>query len=167
MREMDYLEEADEDTQEGKFLTFQLNGEVYGIEIRNVLEIIGIQKVTPLPDLPHYFKGVINLRGKVIPVLDVRLKFGIPPLDYHDRTCIVVAKIEDYEVGLIVDRVDEVIDIPQEKIELPPKISKNSKSKYLQGMGNLEDKVVILLDVSKFLLDQEISLVDELSAETA
>jgi len=165
MREMDYLEEADEDTQEGKFLTFQLNGEVYGIEIRNVLEIIGIQKVTPLPDLPHYFKGVINLRGKVIPVLDVRLKFGIPPLEYHDRTCIVVARIEDYEVGLIVDRVDEVIDIPQEKIELPPKISTNSKSKYLQGMGNLEDKVVILLDVSKFLLDQDITLVNEIASE--
>lgn len=156
-----FQEEEEEDTQEGKFLTFRLEAEDYGIEIRRVMEIIGIQKITPLPDLPVYFKGVINLRGKVIPVIDVRLKFGMTELAYHDRTCIIVTQMEDYEVGLIVDRVDEVIDIPADKIEQPPRINRSSRSRYIQGMGNLGERVIIILNVDKFLSDEEARMISE------
>ena len=107
--------EEDEDTQEDKFLTFVLNREEYGIEIRHVTEIIGIQSITEVPDMPHYIKGVINLRGKVIPVMDVRLRFGVAEREYDDRTCIIVINIEEQSVGMIVDRVSEVLDIPKAK----------------------------------------------------
>ncbi len=155
----DYEEE--EDTQEGKFLSFHLNNEDYGIEIRAISEIIGIQKITPLPDLPNFVKGVINLRGKVVPVLDVRLKFGMAPLEYHDRTCVIVVHIEEQEIGLIVDKVDEVIDIPASSIENPPAISRGGRARYIAGMGKMNERVIILLDVSKLLKN------DELEALTA
>lgn len=159
MRE-DYYDSEDyedfEDTQEGKYLTFGLDKEVYGIAIRQVMEIIGIQKVTPLPEMPEYVKGVINLRGKVIPVIDVRLKFGLSLLDYHDRTCIIVVAMEEMEVGLIVDRVDEVLDIPAENVDLPPKINRSARSRYISGMGKIGEDVVIILDVSKLLQDSEL-----------
>lgn len=148
----------EEDTLKGKFLTFHLSREDYGIEIRYVTEIIGIQRITEVPDMPGFVKGVINLRGKVVPVMDVRLRFGLQERDYDDRTCIVVVEIDGKAIGLVVDKVNEVADIDDAQIEPPPQggISGNG---YIQGMGKLGDEVKILLDVQKLLCEQELEQV--------
>ncbi|MDD4334947.1 MAG: chemotaxis protein CheW [Desulfotomaculaceae bacterium] len=150
---MDEEYEEDEDTQEDKFLTFVLNGEEYGIEIRHVTEIIGIQNITAVPDMPHYIKGVINLRGKVIPVMDVRLRFGVEEREYDDRTCIIVINIEEQSVGMIVDRVSEVLDIPKSEVEPPPKVKKGESSRFIKGMGKVDERVKILLNEYQLLFD--------------
>ena len=106
--DFDLEDDENEDTQEGKYLSFRIGGEVYGIEIRHVTEIVGIQKITEVPDMPQYMKGVINLRGNVIPVVDVRLRFHMQPRDYDDRTCVIVVNINDASIGLVVDSVKEV-----------------------------------------------------------
>jgi len=147
------LEDDDEDTQEDKFLTFFLNREEFGIEIRYVMEIIGIQNITEVPDVPRYIKGVINLRGKVIPVMDVRLRFEMEERAYDDRTCIVVICIDEQSVGLIVDRVSEVLDIPKGDIEPPPKGKRGENSRFIQGMGKAGEQVIILLNANQLLFD--------------
>lgn len=144
-----------EDTQKDKYLTFHLAGEDYGIEIRFVIEIIGIQSITDVPDMPSFIRGVINLRGKVIPVMDVRARFSIDARDYDDRTCIIVVNIDGTEVGLVVDEVSEVADIPETNVEPPPKTSKNNDNSYIQGMGKINNDVKILLDVQKLLFSAE------------
>jgi len=149
--EEDY--EEDEDTQEDKYLTFILSQEEYGIEIRHVTEIIGIQNITEVPDMPHYIRGVINLRGKVIPVMDVRLRFGLEERAYDDRTCIIVINIDEQSVGLIVDRVSEVLDIPKGDVEPPPKVKKGESSRFIKGMGKVGDQVKILLNEYQLLFD--------------
>lgn len=149
------MEEELEDTQEGKFLTFSMGNEEYGIAIRNVTEIIGIQNITDLPDMPGYVKGVINLRGKVIPVLDVRLRFALKERAYDERTCIIVVSINEMAVGLIVDSVSEVIDIPAENIEPSPKVKKGEASRFIQGLGKVNEEVKILLDIQNLLFDSE------------
>lgn len=149
------FDDEDEDTQKGKFLTFRLAKEDYGIEIRHVTEIIGIQKITEIPELPTYIKGVINLRGKVIPVMDVRTRFNLPPREYDERTCIVVVDINDKAVGLVVDQVNEVADIPEENIEPPPR-TKRESGRFIQGLGKMENEVKILLDVHRLLYDEDL-----------
>ena len=163
MSEENELLMLEEDTQEGKFLTFKINQEDYGISIRFITEIIGIQKITPLPDLEGCVKGVINLRGKVIPVIDVRIKFGLNELDYHDRTCIIVVNIRDKSVGLIIDEVAEVANIPANLIDPPPNINQGGSSRYIEGMGKMENSVIILLDVNKLLFDSEMEQVSQAS----
>jgi purine-binding chemotaxis protein CheW len=148
-------DEDGEDTQEDKYLTFVIGKEDYGIEIRFVTEIIGIQSITKVPDMPSYVKGVINLRGKVIPVMDVRLRFGVEERPYDDRTCIVVININEQPVGLIVDRVLEVLDIQQGEIEPPPRMRKGRGNRFIQGMGKVGDQVKILLDANKLLFNEE------------
>jgi purine-binding chemotaxis protein CheW len=148
-------EEDNEDTQEDKYLTFVIDREDFGIEIRHVTEIIGIQNITEVPDMPAYVKGVINLRGKVIPVMDVRLRFGVTERPYDDRTCIIVININEQPVGLIVDRVLEVLDIQKGEIEPPPKIRKGKSNRFVQGMGKVGDQVKILLDANRLLFDEE------------
>lgn len=144
-----------EDTQKDKYLTFHLAGEDYGIEICYVIEIIGIQSITNVPDMPAFIRGVINLRGKVIPVMDVRARFGLPARDYDDRTCIIVINVDTTEVGLVVDEVSEVADIPESQVEPAPRTSKNTESSYIQGMGKMNNRVKILLDVHKLLFSGE------------
>ncbi len=144
-----------EDTQKDKYLTFHLAGEDYGIEIRYVIEIIGIQKITEVPDMPSFIRGVINLRGKVIPVMDVRARFKLADREYDDRTCIIVVNVDGTEVGLVVDEVSEVADIPEAQVEPPPKTSKNSENSYIQGMGKINNDVKILLNVHKLLFSGE------------
>jgi len=161
--EEDFAEE--EDTQKGKFLTFHLAREDYGIEIRHVTEIIGIQKITEVPDMPDFVRGVINLRGKVIPIMDVRTRFRLPEREYDDRTCIVVVNIEEKSVGLVVDEVNEVADIPEEQIEPPPNIQRGRASRYIQGMGKIEDEVKILLDINRLLYDEELEQLGGLGQE--
>ena len=144
-----------EDTQRDKYLTFHLAGEDYGIEIRYVIEIIGIQNITEVPDMPAFIRGVINLRGKVIPVMDVRNRFNLEDRDYDDRTCIIVVNVDSTEVGLVVDEVSEVADIPEANVEPPPKTNMSSESSYIQGMGKINNDVKILLDVHKLLYSGE------------
>lgn len=159
---LDTVEELEmEDTQEGKFLTFTLGNEEYGIEIRNVTEIIGIQSITDLPDTPSFVKGVINLRGKVIPLIDVRLRFNFDEKEYDDRTCIIVVNIENMSVGLIVDTVSEVMEIPEGDIEPPPKVNNKAGSRYIKGLGKVGEEVKILLDTHKLLFGDEIEQITE------
>jgi len=152
--EDDFLDEDDEDTQKDKFLTFRVGDEDYGIEIRRVTEIIGIQKITAVPDMPEFVKGVINLRGKVIPVLDMRRRFSLEDRDYDERTCIVVVDVAEAAVGLVVDTVNEVADIPEEQIEPAPEINKGGNNLMIQGLGKVGEEVKILLDVNKLLNGQ-------------
>jgi purine-binding chemotaxis protein CheW len=152
----DDLYDEDEDTQKDKFLTFHLAGEDYGIDIAHVTEIIGIQKITEVPDMPDFVKGVINLRGKVIPVMDVRRRFHLAPRDYDDRTCIIVVDIRNSAVGLVVDKVNEVADIPSDQIEPPPMSSQGNASRFIKGMGKIGDEVKILLTIDRLLFDDEL-----------
>ena len=153
-RDSFYDDEEEEESIEDKFLTFMLNQEEYGLEIKYVTEIIRIQKITEVPDMPVFVKGVINLRGKVIPVMDLHLRFGIKETVYDDFTCVVVIRVDDQTVGLLVDRVSEVLNIPQNEIEPPPKIKKGESSRFVKGMGKSGDKVKILLDANKMLFEE-------------
>lgn len=150
------LEVMEEDTQKDKFLIFSIDKEQYGIEIKYVLEIIGIQKITEVPELPDYVKGVINLRGKIIPVMDVRLRFKKKFRDYDDRTCIIVVQIKDMSIGLIIDRVIEVVDIEEEQITPPPELNKSSSNKYIKGIGKIGEEVKLLIDCDKLLSQEEV-----------
>ncbi len=150
------VEEIEEDTQEGKYLTFTLGNEEYGLEIKYVTEIIGIQKITELPDVMDYVIGVINLRGKVIPVIDVRLRFGMEARPFDERTCIIVTHIQENSIGLIVDEVSEVMDIPEENIEVANRIQKSGSTHFIAGFGKVNEEVKILLDVQKLLFTEEL-----------
>lgn len=148
--------ETSEDTQKGKFLTFSVGRESYGIEIKFVTEIIGIQDITIVPELPDYVMGIINLRGKIIPVIDVRLRFKKEAKEYNDRTCIVVIDIKETSVGLIVDKVDEVINIEDDSIVLPPDTKMGFHSNFVSGIGKVDNKVKLLLDCDKLLNEGEL-----------
>jgi purine-binding chemotaxis protein CheW len=149
---------------EGKYLVFSLAEEDYGLSIRDITEIIGVQRITDLPDTPHYVKGVINLRGKVIPVIDVRIRFGIEPEEYTERTCIIVVNIRGNAVGLIVDSVAEVIDIPASQVEEPPKLNRGTGSRFINGLGKVGESVKILLDTQKLLYEEELEQLVEAAA---
>lgn len=143
---MEDQDELNEDTQRGKFLTFLLEDEVFGIEIKYVTEIIGIQPITEVPDVPEYVKGIINLRGKIVPVIDMRVKFGKEPAEYNDRTCIVVTEGEETVVGLIVDNVADVLTIADENIVPPPDYHNDSQKRYIKGIGKCGNDIKLLID---------------------
>lgn len=151
----------EEDTQHGKFLTFTLGDESYGIEIIYVTEIIGIQPITQIPEVPNYVKGIINLRGKIIPVIDVRLKFKKNEVDYNDRTCIIVVDINETSVGLIVDNVSEVLDIADENIVPPPDVKTGFQNRYIKGVGKVEEDVKLLLDCNKLFEEREVEFLEK------
>lgn len=144
----------EEDAQKDKFLTFSLGNEYYGIEIKQVTEIIGIQAITGVPELPEYIKGIVNLRGKIIPVMDVRLRFKKPFREYNDRTCIIVIDIMEISIGLIVDSVSEVLSIPGDEIVPPPDVSKGA-NRYIKGIGKVGNEVKLLLDCDKLLNESD------------
>ncbi|ADU75236.1 purine-binding chemotaxis protein CheW [Acetivibrio thermocellus AD2] len=146
------LELQQEETQRDKYLTFIVEKEYYGIEIRYVTEIIGIQSITEVPDLPKYIRGIINLRGKIIPVMDVRLRFGKEFREYDDRTCIIVIDVDNMFVGLIVDSVCEVMSIPDGEIVVPPDFDQ-SENKFIKGIGKTGNEVRLILDCEKLLKD--------------
>lgn len=148
--------ELEEDTQKGKYLTFSLGKEAFGIEIRFVTEIIGLQSITDVPELPDYVKGIINLRGKIIPVVDVRLRFKKEPNKYNDRTCIIVIDVNNLSVGLIVDTVSDVVSINDNNIVPPPQLSNSYHNKYIKCIGKIGTNVNLLLDCEKLLTDDEI-----------
>lgn len=151
--EQEFYEE--EDTQRGKYLTFSLGNEFYGIEIKYVTEIIGLQPITEIPELPEYIKGIINLRGKIIPVMDVRLRFQKQFREYNDRTCVIVIDIQNIAIGLIVDSVAEVMNISDEEISSVPNISKGG-NRYIKGIGKVGNEVKLILDSDRLLNDSEV-----------
>ena len=147
--------------REGKYLTFSLGEEEYGIGILKVKEIIGLMRITPVPQTPAYMKGVINLRGKVIPVVDLRLRFAMPPCEYNERTCIVVVEITSgsgkIHIGAVVDSVSEVLNIKGADIEDPPVFGANLKTDYILGMAKTGGGVKILLEIDKVLSAEELA----------
>ncbi|HCM25411.1 MAG: chemotaxis protein CheW [Treponema sp. GWB1_62_6] len=163
----DMLDDDDEDTQANKYLCFRIDTESYGIEIRHVIEIVEVQRISEVPDLPPYVKGVINLRGKVIPVVDLRLRFGMSERVYDDRTCIVVSEIEGVTLGFLVDTVEEVLEIPESQVEPAPCFkSVSGQERYIAGMGKVGTAVKILLDVEKLVMDEDVRSVSAVT-ETA
>ncbi len=146
----------------GKFLTFQLKNEEYGLEILKVREILGLMDITTVPQTPGYVKGVVNLRGQVIPVIDLRLKFGLEEGEYDKRTCIIVVDVDGVMMGIVVDTVSEVMDIETADIEETPSFGTKLNTDYILGMGKVEGKVKILLDISSVLTSEDLVLVGEL-----
>ncbi len=137
----------------GKYLTFSLGKENYGFEILKVREIIGMMNITMVPQVPEYVKGVINLRGKVIPVINLRLKFGMDEIDNDAETCIIVVTLDDVLVGVIVDRVNVVYDIDQENIEQTTNLGSQEVQDFIKGIGKSDDRVTLLLDIDTIVGD--------------
>lgn len=148
--------ETAEDTMRNKYLTFVVGKEEYGIEIQYVKEIVGIQEIIGAPELPDYVKGIINLRGKIIPVIDVRLRFRKEPREYNDRTCIVVVEISEISIGLIVDHVAEVLPIEEANIVPPPDSKTGFHNQYIRGIGKAGNGVKLLLNCTKLLNYEEL-----------
>lgn len=158
MSQTELMDFTEEDTLKGKYLIFFLGNELYGIEIRYITEIIGIQPITVVPGMPKYVKGVTNLRGKIIPVMDARQLFKKEVREYDDRTCIIVLDTDEITSGLIVDNVSEVITIADEDIAPPPELNK-CDLKYIKGIGKSNGDVKLLLDCQKILADDEVELI--------
>lgn len=152
--------------QIGKFLTFNLGHEEYGIPIQSVKEIIGIMDITYIPKTPYFIKGVINLRGKIIPVIDLRLKFGLDEIPYNQRTCIVVVEVKLVEssklIGVIVDTVSEVANIQASEIDPPPQYGTSMNPEFLTGMGKVKGKVILLLNTDKVLSSDEVHVLSKI-----
>ena len=150
------------DTQKGKYVTFKSGNEYFGLKIQYVNEIIVFQEITKIPESEDYIKGLINLRGKIIPVIDVRLRFKQEPFEYTDRTCIIVVNVKNIVVGLIVEQIAEVVEIQEENIIPSPSVGKADKSqnKYVYAIGKVGDQVKLLLDPDRLLNDEEINALD-------
>lgn len=144
----------------GKYLTFQLSNEEFGIGVLKVREIMGLQEITAVPQTPSHIKGVINLRGKVVPVIDLRLKFGLPAAEYTQRTCIIVTQVRGetspIPMGILVDGVSEVLNLTDPEIEDTPEFGEEVARNYLLGMAKVKGRVKILLDIDKVLSSGEI-----------
>jgi len=154
--------------KEGKYLTFCLAGEEYGISILKVKEIIGMMPFTVVPQTPKYIKGVINLRGKVIPVVDLRLKFSIEAAEYTERTCIIVVEItatgRTILMGIVVDSVSEVLNIKAADIEATPSFGTKLNTEYILGMAKAGGSIKILLDIDKILSVEELQAADKVAS---
>lgn len=148
-----------EDAMKGRFLTFLIGNETYGIAIKNVVEIIGIQPITEMPEMPDYIKGIIHLRGSIIPAMDIRLRFKKPEADYTERTCVIVVRIGNVSTGLIVDCVSEVIAIPEEEISAAPEMKSGDRRGYVKNIGIIKNHIILLLDCEKLLNEIELETV--------
>jgi purine-binding chemotaxis protein CheW len=148
------------DARAGKYLTFQLSNEEFGIRVLKVREIMGLQEITAVPQTPAHIKGVINLRGKVIPVIDLRLKFGLAAAEDTQRTCIIVTQIQGESgavlMGIVVDGVSEVLTLAGSEIEDTPDFGEEYSGSYLLGMAKVKGKVKILLDIERVLSTQDL-----------
>jgi purine-binding chemotaxis protein CheW len=151
---------ANADRRAGKYLTFQLASEEFGIQVLKVREIMGVQDITAVPQTPAHVKGVINLRGKVVPVIDLRLKFGLPAAEYTARTCIIVTQLKSDNstvlIGVVVDCVAEVLSLSGQEIEDTPDFGEKLETRYLLGMAKVKGKVKILLDIDRILSEQDL-----------
>lgn len=154
---------VEQDELINKYLTFWSAGQLFGIPIAEVVQIVGMQKITEIPEYPPYAKGIINLRGSIIPLIDVRLRLGKPEVDYNERTCIIVTNVQDNEFGFIVDEVDEVTLIEQDMVSQPPQMGgeSNATNRYLTGIARLPaeedqpEKIVLTISTKKLLGEQE------------
>jgi purine-binding chemotaxis protein CheW len=158
-------QQDDVDTIRDMYLTFDIGAEEYGVSIAGVTEIVGIQRIMPIPDMPAYLKGVINLRGKVIPLMDVRLRFAMPERAYDDRTVIIVMEVDDAPVGLIVDGVREVREISPDRIDTHTHFGRGGTPQVIAGIGRLDEGVAVLLDPAVLVSDSDLALVREAAAE--
>ena len=153
--------------KEGKYLTFSLDSEEYGIGILKVKEIIGMMRITPVPQTPQFVKGVINLRGKVIPVIDLRLRFGMESIEYSERTCIIVVEIQSTSgrlpIGIVVDSVSEVLNIKASDIEETPTFGTQLETDYILGMAKMGGGVKILLDIDRILNAEDLTILDKVA----
>lgn len=149
---------SDVSSHKGKYLTFVLCNEEYGIEIIKVKEIIGIMNITSMPQMPDYMKGVINLRGKIIPIIDLRLKFGFQETEHSKETCIIVIEVNHKVTGVIVDTVSEVLDVNSEELEQAPNLGNGVNTDTILGMAKVKDKVKILLNIDRILAADAIDM---------
>ena len=149
-------------TYAGEYLTFVSGNEEYGIEILRVREIIGVMDITTVPQTPDYMKGVINLRGKVIPVIDLRLKFSMQEEKYTQETCVIVVEVNNTHIGIIVDSVSEVVDISSSEIEETPPFGQGIDTSFMTGMGKVKEKIIILLNIETVLSSEELELVKQI-----
>ena len=156
---------VDNDSQKDKYVTFKSGNEYFGIKIEYVNEIIVYQEITEIPETEEYIKGLINLRGKIIPVIDVRIRFKQEPFEYNDRTCIIVLNVKELVVGLIVEKIAEVVEITEGNILPNPKIGKadRSQNKYVYGIGKVGDEVKLLLDPERLLNDEDTALIEQVN----
>ncbi|MEA4892927.1 MAG: chemotaxis protein CheW [Peptococcaceae bacterium] len=137
------------DELKGRFLLFYLDDTLYGVELRLVLEIINIQHITHLPGVPDHIKGIVNLRGKIVPVIEVRRKFNMPDKDYTDKTCIIVLEIQGMQIGLIVDQVSEVVTVEPKQIASPPSMG-DATNRYLSSVSEIGSRYILNIDFDKF-----------------
>ena len=153
------------DEQKDKYMTFRSGNEYFGLKIQYVSEIIPFQAITAIPETEDYIKGLINLRGKILPVIDVRLRFNQEPFTYNDRTCIIVIIVKDTMVGLVVEEIAEVVEIGAESILPPPSIMRGDRiqNKYFYGIGRVGDTVKLLIDPDKLLNDEDLSAAEQLN----
>ena len=164
----DVFDDEDESGHVDQYLLFKLGAELYGVPITHVTEIIEMQPITSVPDMPVFIKGVINLRGNVVPVMDLRLRFNMEERPYDDRNCIIIARIGTTSMGFIIDTVAEVHDIPQSNIEPAPDFEDGTgKRHYIAGLGKVGDDVTILIDVKKILAKSDLNTIEEGVSEIA
>ena len=158
-----------QEKQQDKYVTFKSGNEYFGLKIEYVNEIIVYQEITQIPESEDYIKGLINLRGKIIPVIDVRVRFRQEPIEYNDRTCIIVINVKDTVVGLIVEKIAEVVEIKSENILSTPTVGNEEKcqNKYVYGVGKVGDGVKLLLDPELLLKDDDLAMIELASKETA
>lgn len=157
--DLDLLDGDEDESQENKYLTFRIESEVYGINVLDVVEILRMISITPIPESLPYIRGIINLRGKIIPVMDVRLRFGLEEKQADDRTCIIVVNMKGVDIGLVVDTVAEVIEIPVDQIDAMPAVHQSGHQKFIRGIGKVDDSVKILLELEKMVNEEEIKAV--------
>jgi purine-binding chemotaxis protein CheW len=151
----------EEDTQHGRYLTFALGKEFYGLEISYVKEIVGMQPITSIPEVSSSVKGIINLRGSIIPVIDMRLKFGKENMEYNDRTCIIVIDTQGVSIGLIVDNVAEVLSIDDSNVVPPPDRRTGAQTHYIKAIGKAGSDVKMLLDCNRLFEADEFDFLNE------
>jgi len=157
--------QENKDTQCGRYLLFSIGNEDYGIEILFVTEILSTQAIKPLPDMPDYMKGVIGLRGKTIPVIDMRLRFTKQAEKDTEKTCIVVINAKAYCAGLIVDEVKEVLEIEEKDIAMPPMFEPGESSRYISGIGKVGDQVKLIINCERLFTDKEAKQIQDIQAE--
>ncbi|MBE3553056.1 MAG: chemotaxis protein CheW [Kyrpidia tusciae] len=156
-------QKAQELDREVKVIVFQLATEEYGVEVSQVLSIERMQKITRVPRTPAFVKGVINLRGVVTPIIDLRARFGLPEVEYTDDTRIVVVAVGEMEVGLVVDAANDVIDVPMSRVDPPPAVVGGVKAEYLRGVAKLDDRLLVLLNLDRVLSVQEVAQLGAMS----
>jgi len=150
------------DSQKDMFMTFTVGKETYGIEISHIIEIIGMQEYTEVPEMPDYIKGIINLRGNIIPLMDVRLRFRMEPRPYDDRTCVIVTVVDTVLVGLIVDRVSEVITLPEESISSLQGVAGTQSNRFVRSVGKTQTGIVLIVDPDKLVNDDDLEMLRSL-----